>query len=382
MALEPIGDISDVSLSEIEQTAITWETATDWDSAVDEAMVVHEASQTGYPLPAGGGTITMGYPTDSIAGHTVSAMWTHMESSGSTVNDVSGNGNDGTTEGSPNMTATGPYGEAAMGCDNTDDGANVPRNSQTYPASENSTVITTFATTAAVTNDDRTYTGQGTNSFNGAYFAGGQNTDGKYSLVYIVNGNSYQHRYDSATSVDDGALHAAAGRYDYSAGDTFLHVDGTQENSDTGGPQNGDLDVDDGSTTFGLGHRHGDESGWWDGRMSFTIVVRGLLTQAEANAWTQLTNGHLESATKSFGSTVQPNLSNLSYSLNGESIDLDVIGSPGTASEEVVTQTLDGASSYSLTWSSGHTDFRVRPTLSVSSPSGTPPTFGAATLAP
>jgi len=35
--------------------------------------------------------------------------------------------------------------------------------------------------------------------------------------------------------------------------------------------------------------------------------------------------------------------------MHGETVDLDVIGSPGTASEEVVTQTLDGSTGYTLT---------------------------------
>lgn len=84
----------------------------------------------------------------------------------------------------------------------------------------------------------------------------------------------------------------------------------------------------------------------------------------------------LTTDTKTFSEGTQPDLQNLTYTLNSQSIVLDVIGSPGTASEEVVSQTLDGSSSYSLTWSNGHTDFRITIDFRASSGSrfgGTPP---------
>lgn len=78
------------------------------------------------------------------------------------------------------------------------------------------------------------------------------------------------------------------------------------------------------------------------------------------NSWGVYTTGSIETATKSFATDVQPDLSGLTYSLNGGSMSVDVIGSPGTGSEETVTQTLDGSSSYSLSWSNSHTDFRIK----------------------
>lgn len=83
-------------------------------------------------------------------------------------------------------------------------------------------------------------------------------------------------------------------------------------------------------------------------------------------------NGQITTSTKSYSSPRKPDLENLDYTLNGETIVVDVIGSPGTASEEVVTQTLGGSQSYSLSWSNAHTDFRVRPELSTSDRSTTP----------
>lgn len=110
----------------------------------------------------------------------------------------------------------------------------------------------------------------------------------------------------------------------------------------------------------------------------------------EGDEWDQSTvdlvhaireSGDLETATKSFASSKTPDLQNLSYSLNGESITLDVIGSPGTASEEIVSQTLDGSTSYSLSWSSSHTDFRIKVNLDTTDPTISP-TFDAVSLVP
>lgn len=88
------------------------------------------------------------------------------------------------------------------------------------------------------------------------------------------------------------------------------------------------------------------------------------------SVWGVYSTSTLTTGTKSFSTTTKPNLENLSYTLNGESITLDIIGSPGTASEEIVTQSLDGTSSFPLTWSNSHTDFRIKSTLSTTTRDG------------
>lgn len=82
--------------------------------------------------------------------------------------------------------------------------------------------------------------------------------------------------------------------------------------------------------------------------------------------------GSLTTATKSFSRQVTPDFVQLAYTLNGESITLTAIGSPGTASEEQVSQSLDGSSSYSLSWNDSHTDFRIKIELSTNDTSTTP----------
>lgn len=94
-----------------------------------------------------------------------------------------------------------------------------------------------------------------------------------------------------------------------------------------------------------------------------------------------LSSGSLTTATKTFDSAEEPDLTNVRYSLNGKSIDVTVIGSPGTASEEQVTQTLDGSQKYDLSWNNSHTDFRLKVSLSTNTDSTTPE-FESAELKP
>lgn len=91
-------------------------------------------------------------------------------------------------------------------------------------------------------------------------------------------------------------------------------------------------------------------------------------------------SGSLTTATKTFPTTQQPGLTGLDYDLNGGGITLTVIGSPGSGSEEQVSQVLDGASSYSLSWASGHTDFRVKMDLSPTTNNDETPAFRAVSL--
>lgn len=69
---------------------------------------------------------------------------------------------------------------------------------------------------------------------------------------------------------------------------------------------------------------------------------------------------YLETTAKTIGSSSTPSFVELSYNLNSNGrIVLTAIGSPGTDSEESISQELDGASEYSLSWSNSHSDFRV-----------------------
>lgn len=129
-------------------------------------------------------------------------------------------------------------------------------------------------------------------------------------------------------------------------------------------------DLSSGSTASmtGLGLRNGVDiesihfdqysGGTWNGGGDVNMYIDDL-SGGEASS------GHLTTATKSFSSSEKPNLHDVNYALNGGGIDVSVIGSPGTTSEETQTVTITGGESdYGLSWGSGHTDFRVRTDLS------------------
>lgn len=71
----------------------------------------------------------------------------------------------------------------------------------------------------------------------------------------------------------------------------------------------------------------------------------------------------IKTETKSFPSQTQPDLVNLDYSPGDMEVDISVVGSPETPSEEIVTTTLVGNPAEELTWSSSHTDFRLELTF-------------------
>jgi hypothetical protein len=75
---------------------------------------------------------------------------------------------------------------------------------------------------------------------------------------------------------------------------------------------------------------------------------------------------------KSFGQAGEPDFTDLSYSLNNQSITLTAIGSPGTGSEETNSVSLAGGSEYTINWSNSHQDFAVEALLDTDDHTETP----------
>lgn len=109
---------------------------------------------------------------------------------------------------------------------------------------------------------------------------------------------------------------------------------------------------------------NGGDAGGWGG-----VDVECWVDDITSN---HASSGTLTTQTKSMPESSRPDLQNLSYSLNGQSTDLVIIGSPGTASSEEQSVTLDGSPSFSLNWSNPHSDFRVRLESSSSGENDTP----------
>lgn len=351
MALEPIGDIADVNLTGTTTETLTWETAADWNGAASANEVVHNS--LGDRVDA---EVWLGWDPDLEPWATNGVTYLPLdEDSGSTAADVIGSEDfsiSGATVGQ-----TGLLGSTGYTFDGNDD--SLTATSSVLDIAGNKTVC-------AFGRMD----GQGGGGFPRIYQKG-TGSSGRVFEIWVEDGNgttkgdavlrfnqdtgsaSTQIRH-SISGFAFGDLHFYAGVHDADNNQARLHIDGTDVNTAS---HSAGLDSD---TNHFIGNWNTSSDRGWNGLIEEFMVFDAALTESQLAAIYQaITSGNLETATKSFTGDKSPDLQNLDYSLNAESITLDVIGSPGTASEEVVSQTLDGATSYTLTWSAPHTDFRV-----------------------
>ena len=352
MALEPIGDIANPALTEnVGAEALTWETASDWDNAADELGVAHEnTADTGYDDAS---TIIKGFGTGSnfYKSADLRVLYLFQETSGSTIHDLSGNIRDGTyggISGDPTLGDTGLLGQPAPASDAND----ISQSAAIGNPSSGTWAVWVIEDSVDNDTNNPHWTREGED------FLIKQNDDQTWTRM---SGTDYK-----AGSMPTGNWHLHLSTSDGSNAAQYHNGSQLQTFNDSWGDISG----------AGI---MGRDSGGEEvvGRISLWVYWDTMFTSTEVSEFYDIVEGvsYLETATKSYSSPRTPDLQNLQYSLNGQSIDLKVIGSPGTASEEIVTQTLDGSTSYSLTWSNSHTDFRIRPELSTSDPT-VAPTFG------
>ena len=364
MALEPIGDIANPTLTDNTETVITWETAADWDNAVSEAGVVHEV----FGDRAAADVIEIGYPSFDRGGTSLLAYYPLDEDSTGTVTDVA-NGNDGSTEGGPTTGVAGLHGTDAMDFDGNDDavdlgdldiGTEAVTIMAWYKTSQDSQDLNTLV--------NKDYTGSDIVPYHlNIWQATGENVTGFgfYDTSWYTT--------DVNTNTADGNWHLAVGTWDRST--LRLYLDGTEDDNNSVGGTRREANTD---AHIGL---YGNDNAHFDGVIEDVRIYSRALSASEVSAlYDAGTQGQLTTSTKSFGASVQPDLTNLTYSLNGGSITVDVIGSPGTASEEIVSQSLGGASSYTLSWTDSHSDFRVNPQLSITNFDDATPSVGRISL--
>jgi hypothetical protein len=371
VTLEPIGDIASVTLSETN----TWETAADWDNAVSEDGVVHEVTaNTDHDDDT---VIKMGYRYDfRLISPTPNAAWPQHEDSGPTAHDLAGT-HDGTPTGGTGLGNTGILGTTSYeyeptGGTDADVEISASGDIRYDGLGDSFTSVQWVYTNGFDTgswNHLMAYGGDGNDVFG---VKSGRNT-GAWSLYLETGGDSVGH-VESDTDPTIGAWEFVVVTYDGSEAE--LYVDAVNEYTWGGG--SGSLSST--SEDWRLANR-GEKNEALDGRLTESRLYGTDLTAAQVQTLYDVVDKEstLTTATKTFSSPSQPNVSDLEYTQNGETIVLDVIGSPGTASEEVVSQNVDGSASYSLTWSNSHTDFRVQPRLSTSTPTTTP-TISSVTL--
>lgn len=344
--LQNLEGIANVSYSNV--TTLTWETTSDWDNAVSETGVVHEAYTDN-----NADEVRAGYPSTDEGGSNLLAYYPSDEDSGSTLTDVTGNGRDMSLNGaSVNSELNGPLNFSAIDYDGTDDYAvyNGPNDSYAQ-----------YTVAMWIRHDsfndslfDNTAWGIDAPDFGNDSQWGfdSGNTDWRCT-VRMQNSDSIA--YERNDSISTGQWYFVV--FTFNQGDVYeVYVDGSSLGADS--VPNSQLDVGSWYTAVDAL----SENDFADVTINHIRVYNRFFQQSDVDT---LYNGVLQNAnlltnTKSFSSSQSPDLVGLDYDLNSADASIDVIGSPGGAGEETVSQTLDGSTSYPLSWSSGHTDFRVR----------------------
>ena len=352
MGLGSIGDIGTRAFGTVNK--LTWETATDWNNHIDEKSVVHE-NIGDYTADA----VQLGISTDPFGDGSLVALFPQAEGSSPTVISDAVNSNDMSAEGDP-QSVTGTGQATALDYDGNDDGGDGVQ-ATIYEISSG----TSFAIFTWEKSNDAS---QQTNFFGngGGWGSDGYqliSTNGKFRFEITDDSGTQEPADDESGTHGDGNYHLYVGAYDSGADEMRLYRDGNNLIATTS--------VSFGSITPANTLQLAKQT-WGspsnapaEATLQSSGVIKGRTvdgTDAQ-DLYDSASNGFLKTATKSFSTSTTPDLQNLDYDLNGETIDVNVIGSPGTASEEVVSQTLDGSTGYSLTWSSSHTDFRVEPNL-------------------
>lgn len=320
MGLGAIGDIGSNAFSQITTSAKTWETATDWDNAVSESSVSHSSdvismvrgAETWDDLSAGSSAPSP--PYEKTGAENVS---TSQSLSGSNSMEYS---QDPATVGTGTIDGT-PYLDFSSSPETPTE---ITMGYWEY-ATTNSMVY-------AVYNENADF----------MFYVGSQNPQ----VVYTNNGGEQELVGSPNPSYETWRKFTLTLDYANNQYDLLWE--------DIGG-STGD------QTATGVGF---DASATGIGGVAYGVVSNGnTINGFYDDCYGVYLDSSLTTATKSFSSSVSPDLQNLSYTLNSQNITLDVIGSPGTASEEIVSQPLDGSTGYSLSWSNSHTDFRVKVNL-------------------
>ena len=300
MTLSPIGDIGVSSLTEnIPTTTITWETASDWDNAVSETFSKHAS-----------GVVEMAAGLDTFEDLSDGA-------------DLPSPYDDG-----PDINPTVDNSRVFEGSLSVYTGSSAPSNTYTMRL-DNIGEVPDYV--ELLNNTDA-------GASNGwAYDIYNENDD----IIMRLGNDSNEPGFNDGNgntiigNIRDGEWRRWTVTFDW-ANDQFDIERVELENGDntqtrTSRPFiNSSTEIKrvqiTGETDYNLGggDANGIQGNWYD-------TYYGVLYTSD-----------LTTATKTLPSAAKPDLQNLSYTLNSQDVTLDIIGSPGTASKEIVSQTLAG----------------------------------------
>lgn len=364
LPLSPIGDIGTATLTEEAEVTLLWETATDWDNATSELGTVHESTTNTDHNDAT--IVKKGFKAANPLNTGLVLYWPFHEDSGSTAYDFSGNNFDGSIGSNVTVGQSGVLGTTSFKHPSgVSEGSSSDYVSIPHQSAFNSDTLTVAGWVNLSTKKEGGIIHRWAAS-NAWVLDINDDGTGEMRGRWVINDGSTQ-LIEGSTLFNTGEWYHVAGTWN--DGTLRIYTNGTEENSASGFGT-----IQKPSQELVAGMNAGTTADITDGRLADLRVYDRVLSQSEIQELADTVNNEsqLTTGTKSYAESKAPDLTDLVYSLNGETITIDVIGSPGTASEEVVSQTLDGASSYTLSWSNTHTDFRVKPRMSVADQSVTP----------
>lgn len=265
------------------------------------------------------------------------------EDSGTTAYDHTGNGNNGTVTGAT-VGATGLLGGTAYSFDGTDDSVVPPdRTNSAYS-------IMAWFTADSFTNKGTVI------CYNQGDLLLRNDTAGNLEYYHRDGGSTYQLIHEEPIST--ATWYHTVQTWDGSTATAY--IDGVSVGNQAISGLANDTTT---TTAFGIGAEHPGttlEDKHFDGRINGVRVYDHALTPAEIQyLYDVSTTGTILTASKTHGSAISPDL-RANITLNAQAATASVIGSPGTASEEVQSVALStGTNDYTLSWAATHTEFRV-----------------------
>jgi len=254
-------------------TVLTWETATDWDNAQSETAVVHDAIGDRQA-----DEVWLGWPSDVLTGPIL--YWTADLDSGSTLTDVSGNGNHGTLNGSASVGNTGILGSTSPDLDGVDD----------YGVTDNTfNAVSNDAISLVTWVNADSFFNNGNDDWFMQYHADSSNRTG---MFFTDNGDNIKFFSNVGGNSD---LYTNAAAHNQNTGDWAMFTLVLTNNAIRGYVNDGTLLIEDtsGSITvsnMGAGHLYwGTHSTDFtnfklDGRVDEAMVFPAELTQSDVQA--------------------------------------------------------------------------------------------------
>lgn len=288
---------------------------------------------------------------------TLVAHYPFDEDSGSTANDVTGNGNDGTINGAT-LSTTGILGTDCYTFDGSDDWVDLGEPSD-LSASNLGDAFSVCTWIKFSSEHSPRFLGKMSSSNNDSYHLSISGGSGNFQF-YVDDGSNHDVE---AIDPNTGQWYHVVGTHD---GNTIrLYVDSEEAGSTSGV---GSL-ASAGGSPVSLGS-HGGDGNFLDGQMDDVRFYDHTLTPQEIQyIYNTTISPEIFTTTKRHSSSVQPNITNASFTLNGESATIYVVGSPGTSSQETQSADLSsGTSEYSLSWSNSHSEFRIAVRGDISDP--------------